>query len=390
MNRVALLVSRFWPVVIALWGAAVAAAVLLPPPFEEVAAFDDAMFLPPDSAAVRAEELIASGWPDDELARSATVALIRPDEPLGPTDEDHARELVAWLESGEAPAVFEEVTTHLRDEALAEALTSDDGHVMLLAVGMATQPYAPATRDAVRGLRTHLDRQAGPEGLDVYVTGTAGVAVDENEAIQASVSRTQLLSVVLVVALLFWVFRAPLAPLIPLATVGAAYLVSLGTVTTLAGAGLDVTYLYGAFAIVIVFGAGTDYCLLIMSRFGEELRLGRRAGIEDGQLRRATLVATMAVLGGVMASSAASTIVGFSAQSFAQFGLFRTMGPALAVTVAITFAAGLTLTPALVRGFGRSLFWPSATGRGPTGEGTPLVAQAGAEPARPRTGTETP
>lgn len=365
MSRVSALVSRFWPVVIALWGAAVVAALLLPPPFEEVAAFDEAMFLPPESPALRAEELIEAGWPDDRLARSATVALVRPDAPLGPADEDYARDLVAWLESEEAPAVLDEVSTHLRDEDLADALTSDDGHVLLLPVGMHTQPYSPATRDAVRDLRAHLEARPGPGGLETYVTGTAGVAVDENEAIQTSISRTQLLSVLLVVALLYWVFRAPLAPIIPLATVGAAYLVSLGVVTTLAGAGLDVTYLYGAFAIVIVFGAGTDYCLLIMSRYREELRVGERDGMRtDAGRRRVTLVATMAVLGGVIASSAASTIVGFSAQSVAQFGLFRTMGPALAVTVAVTLLAGLTLTPALVRASGGWLFWPHVAGRG--------------------------
>lgn len=382
MRHLAALVARFWWVVIAVWAVAVAAAVLLPPPFEQVAAFDDAMFLPADSAALRGQELITAGWPDDDFTRTATLALVRPHEPLGPADEEYARAVVQWAESDDAPAAFGQVTTHLRDEDLTDALTSDDGHVMLLPVGLDSHPYAPATRAAVRDLRAHLEAAPRPDGLETYVTGTAGVAVDEDAAIQASVARTQLLSVVLVIALLYWVFRAPLAPLVPLATVGAAYLVSLGVVTTLAGAGLDVTYLFGAFSIVIVFGAGTDYCLLIMSRYGEELRRGERAGMRiDPAQRRLTLVATMAVLGGVIASSAASTMVGFSAQSVAEFGLFRTMGPALAVTVAITLLAGVTLTPALVRASGRWLFWPHHGGRGQTGPGRPLVGTDGPERA---------
>lgn len=379
MTGVAALVARFWPLTIAAWAAAVVVSVVVAPPFEDVAAFDEAVFLPPDSSALRGQELVEDGWPDDEFTRAATVALVHPDRPLADADERFVRDLVSWLESAEAPEALGAVSTHLGDPRLEDALTSDDGHVWLLAVDVVSNPYAPETRAAVRELRDRLAEHPGPTGLEAYVTGTAGIVVDEDEAIRTSVQRTQMLSVILVVALLYWVFRAPVAPVVPLLTVGAAYLVSLGVVTALAGAGLDVSYLYETFSIVIVFGAGTDYCLLILSRYGEELRLGHRAGLEDsGSMRRATLVATMAVLGGVIASSAGSTIVGFSAQSVAEFGLFRTMGPALAVTVAITLVAGVTLTPALVRAFGRALFWPTATGRASRGDGEPLVVQSGA------------
>lgn len=387
MTRAAGYITRYWPVVIAAWLVAVALAVLLPPSFEEVAAFDEAIFLPSDSPALQAEALAASGWPDDHMARSATLAFVRPSRPLGEEDARYARAVVAWLEGPDAPDAFGPVSTHLRApdaedgevspaQAIpTEALTSDDGHVWLVTIALKSHAYAPETRDGVRALRAHLAASGGPEGVDTYLTGTAGVAVDEDAAIRTSVARTQVLSIVLVVVLLLWVFRAPLAPLVPLVTVGAAYLVSLGVVSALAAAGMDVSYLFETFSIVIVFGAGTDYCLLIMSRYGEELRLGQRAGLDaTGGMRRATLAATMAVLAGVVASSAASTMVGFSAQALAEFGLFRTLGPALAVTVFIALLAGVTLTPALVRLFGRALFWPSATGPGPTGARPPLIA----------------
>lgn len=387
MTRAAGYITRYWPVVIAAWLVAVALAVLVPPPFEEVAAFDEAIFLPPDSPALQAGALAASGWPDDHIGRSATLAFVRPSRPLGAEDARYARAVIAWLDGPDAPHAFGSVSTHLDAPGAvegepsparaisAEALTSDDGHVWLVTIALESHAYAPETRAGVQALRAHLAASAGPEGLDTYLTGTAGVAVDEDAAIRTSVARTQVLSVVLVVALLLWVFRAPVAPLVPLITVGAAYLVSLGVVSALAAAGMDVSYLFETFSIVIVFGAGTDYCLLIMARYGEELRLGQRAGLADtGGTRRATLAATMAVLAGVVASSAASTMVGFSAQSLAEFGLFRTLGPALAVTVFIALLAGVTLTPALVRVFGRALFWPSATGPGPTGERSPLIA----------------
>lgn len=367
-------VVRLWPLVLVAWAAAVAAAVLLPPPFADVAAVDEQIYLPEGSPALRGEELDAAGWPDDTVSRAATVALVRPDRPLDDADLGYARTLVDWLEGPDAPAAFGAVTTHLRDPDLTATLTSEDGHALLVALAVDAEPYAPETRAAVATLRERLATDTSPQGLDAYVTGTVGIAVDEDRAIQDSVRRTQVLSVLLVVVLLFWVFRAPLAPLVPLVTVGAAYLVALGVVSVLAGLGLEVSYLYETFSIVIVFGAGTDYCLLIMSRYGEGLRAAESHGEQlGGALRRTTLVATMVVLGGVIASSAASTIVGFSAQSLAEFGLFRTMGPALAVTVAIALVAGVTLTPALVRATGRWLFWPGTTGR--AGVGTDMAEQ---------------
>ena len=388
MSRAAGAVVRYWPVVLVAWAVAVALAVLAAPPFEDVAAFDEAIFLPPGSPALAAEELVAQGWPDDQLARSATLAFVRRGTALDDDDARYVRGVVDWLEGPAAPEAFGSVATHLRPDPQSgaaaapaavpeDALTAEDGHAWLLLVEVESHPYAPETRAGVAALREHLAAGPAPDGLAAYVTGTVGIAVDEDAAITTSVARTQVLSVVLVVALLVWVFRAPVAPLVPLVTVGTAYLVALGVVSALARAGLDVSYLYETFSIVIVFGAGTDYCLLVMSRYGEELRVAQRAGLDDSRrMRRATLVATMAVLGGVVASSAASTIVGFSAQSVAQFGLFRTLGPALAVTVLITLLAGVTLTPVLVRLLGRALFWPSGTGPGPTVERAPLVAPA--------------
>jgi hypothetical protein len=64
-------------------------------------------------------------------------------------------------------------------------------------------------------------------------------------------------------------------------------------------------------------------------------------------------------VGAVIASSGATVIVGFVSQGVAKFGMFRTVGPAMAAAVVVTLVAGLTLTPALMRAFGKNLFWPA-------------------------------
>lgn len=375
-RRVAELVVRRWAVVLVAWALGAGLLLVVSPSFSDVAIFDTTAYLPPDSPAERGQRLTAEGWPEQDYSRSVIVAFVRDDAPLGPDDAETVRAVQRWLAEDAPGHAFGTVMTHLDDPQLEPALVSDDGQAWLLVARMETAPYSPDGRAALRRLRQAVDDVDGPPGLQRYVTGASAVAIDEDEAVTTSVQRTRLLSVGLVVALLLFVLRSPVAALVPLATVGTAYVAALGAVSALGGLGLEVSHLFETFVIVIIFGAGTDYSLLLMTRFREELGVGTEAGDPPtaALLRQRRLTATLAVLLGALASAAASTVVGFSAQSVAEFGLFRTMGPALAVAVAITLLAGVTLTPALMRLAGPALFWPrrpAARAAATVGEPTP-------------------
>ena len=378
MSRLAAVAARHWRATLLVWLALVAVSVVAGPDFTEVATYDDNAFLPTGADSIRGADLMREGWPDDNFTASAVLAFIRDGGPLEERDRAYARELVAWARSGDAPEGLGRVVTHLEDVDLADALSSEDQQAMMVIAGLEVPPFSPPGHEVVRGVRERIAAEPPPEGLDVLVTGAAGLALDEHTAIEASVARTELLTVILVVVLVLWVLRSPVAALVPLITVGGAYAVALAVVGTLARLGMDVSYLFQMFAIVIVFGAGTDYALLILARYQEEL--AGRADAADTQGRARRLATTMLVLAGVLASTAASTMVGFSAQIVAQFGLFRTMGPALAIAVFITLLAGLTLTPAIMRLSGRWLFWPGdlVTGRGVhAGHGSGVSAAIG-------------
>lgn len=367
MRRVVALATRHWRWTLVAWLLLVLVSGAFAPNFVDVATYDDNAFLPSGSMALEGAYLLEEGWPEDNFTSSGVVVLLRGDAPLGDSDRDYARQLVAWMRSDAAPEGLGRITTHLEKEELTDALTSDDGQAMLIIAGFDVTPFSPIGHEAVTAVRERIATQPPPDGLQAMFSGAAGIAYDENQAIEASVERTEVLTVLLVLVLVLWVLRSPVAALVPLVTVAAAYIVSLAVVGLLARYGMDVSYLFQVFAIVIVFGAGTDYALLILSRYSEELLL---LGDSDGTAvdadesvntasRHRALIGTMAVLVGVLASTAASTMVGFSAQIVAQFGLFRTMGPALAIAVFITFIAGVTLTPAIMRLFGGWLFWPA-------------------------------
>jgi putative drug exporter of the RND superfamily len=376
--RVVHLVVRYWPAVIAFWAVVATGLVVLAPSFEEVATFDDTAFLPEGSRSIEGNRLIEEGWPDDDLANTLTLVIEREGRELSDEDVEWLRAQVDWLRSDDSPELIDAVTTHFDDPNLAPTFVAEDGQAMFALAGLEVPAYTPRANETVEQVRAHVHGIDRPDDLNVFVTGSVAVAADENVATQRTVERTTGLTLALVGIILLLVYRSPIAPLVPMITIGVAFLASRATVSLLAQAGMSVSALYETFAIVIIFGAGTDYCLFLVSRYHEELVTSRVSGLAPSRrLRVGTLSATVLVMLAVLGSSAATTVVGFSAQGAAEFGLYRTMGPALAISIAVTVVITLTLAPALMRLFGRRLFWPDRWGtpKQLPGQADPLVVQ---------------
>ena len=157
---------------------------------------------------------------------------------------------------------------------------------------------------------------------------------------------------VLVLVLMLLTYRSPLIAALMLGVVAIAYLIATGAVYGLVEAGATtVSGQSTAILIVLMFGAGTDYCLLIVSRFRDELR---RDGDVEAAMARASMRTSPAILasGGIVV--AAMLVLGL-----ADFNATREMGPILALGIVVMMAVGLTLMPALLVAFGRRAFWPA-------------------------------
>ena len=130
----------------------------------------------------------------------------------------------------------------------------------------------------VKKIRAYLDQHQHP-GLQAYVTGPGGIAADLEE-VASEAGRTLLIATLgLVLILLLAVYRAPILALLPLLVVGAAYLLAVGITYLLVKAGLITVNTEGTMLLlVLVFGAGTDYSLLLVHRYREGLGAGRAAG----------------------------------------------------------------------------------------------------------------
>jgi putative drug exporter of the RND superfamily len=219
----------------------------------------------------------------------------------------------------------------------------------------------------------------GGDGLAVHVSGPLGTAADSSDAFAGIDSTLLYAALAVVIVLLLLTYRSPVLWLLPVISVAVALVGAQALIYLLARhAGLTVNAMAAGILSVLVFGAGTDYALLLTSRYREELR--RHADRHEAMavaLRRA---------GPAVIASAATVTLALLALMVAELNSTSGMGPVLAIGVAVALTAMLTLLPALLVITGRWVFWPARPGFGsaePTSGG--LWARVGrAIAARPR------
>lgn len=336
------------------------------PSWDSKAQDDDIRFLPARCASVRGYALLEKAFPRDVFASRAILALERDERPLSPDDLRLADRVADSVEAlaREEPALQIGGVSSYRDGLMGKRLTSADGRCTLVQVALGTPFLALQTRATVDRIEERARAclaDAGAKALSLLVTGPAGFGRDLTAASAGSLDGTTVATVLLVVLVLLGVYRAPLLALVPLGTIAVSVWVSLRLLALLTLLpGVHLVNISKVFAIVILYGAGTDYCLFLISRYREELGKGTR---RSRALRR-----SVRAVGGALAASAGTVICGLAMMGFAEFAKVRCAGPAIALSLAVGLAASLTLTPALLQLLGRAVFWPAgAPGRGNAG-----------------------
>jgi RND superfamily putative drug exporter len=190
----------------------------------------------------------------------------------------------------------------------------------------------------------------GGGGLEVFVTGDAGFNADFKEVFKSLDTLLLAATVLLVLVLLGAIYRSPLIAVIPLVVVFFAYVVAQGLIYLYAKSGATVSTNSTQILIVLMFGVGTDYCLLLVSRYREELR--RHEDKHNAMSRAVGRVGPAILASGLTVSLSMLVLLVADTKSLSSFG------PVAAIGVACVLAAGLTLLPALLTIAGRRGFWP--------------------------------
>ena len=206
----------------------------------------------------------------------------------------------------------------------------------------------PDTADELRSI-------ADIDGVDVFIAGAGGQAADAAEAFGGIDSTLLFATLGVVILILLLTYRSPVLWLLPILCAGVALFTAQALIYFLAKyADLTVNGQSQAILTILVIGAGTDYALLLVARYREELR---RHEDRHEAMAFALHRAAPAIL-----ASAATVVLGMLCLLFAEMNSTAGLGPVAAIGIAVTFIVMVTLLPALLVITGRWIFWPRRPG----------------------------
>jgi RND superfamily putative drug exporter len=243
---------------------------------------------------------------------------------------------------------------------VAGPIPSADGKAMetIVPINLGSKGWNGASAAATK-LRVMARTDAN--GLAFHIAGPLGNAADSASAFKGIDGILLYATLAVVIVLLLITYRSPVLWLLPVMSAGVALAAAQGLIYLLARHGLTVNAQSAGILLVLVFGAGTDYALLLTARYREELRRH-----ED---RHEAMAVALRRAGPAIIASAGTVIVSLLTLTIAELASTKSLGPVLAIGVVVALAAMMTLLPALLVIFGRWVFWPVKPAYG-TGEPT--------------------
>ncbi|WP_436498711.1 MMPL family transporter [Actinokineospora sp. HUAS TT18] len=300
----------------------------------EVAEQDNALFLPRSAEATQVSEL------DKQLLGAQAIpAIIVAERGSGITEADDRYLAGRLADITAAPGVDAPTGRWLPSP------TSGAARQLVITVADGTDPKV-----AIAAVREALDRDR-PDGLTVLATGPAAIIADLITAFGGIDGLLLIVAGAVVALILVMVYRSPVLPILVL--LSAVFALGLASLVVYLLAKNDVIDLNGqsqGILSILVFGAATDYALLLVSRFREELR--------DTADRFAAMRTALRSTIEPIAASAGTVILGVLCLLFSDLNSNRGLGPVAAIGVAAAFITTITFLPAALALGGRGVFWP--------------------------------
>jgi len=295
--------------------------------------------LPDDADSQIAAEILEEAGSGDETISVVYVL----DEPATKEMKENIKKTGEKIEDLGKPV--KEVLQPFENKELEEQLVSKDKKTVLLPITV------DGSEDEVIELADTIRSEILPKNESVYITGETLINHDVDVSAQAGLKKTEIITVILIFTLLLIVFRSFVTPVIPLLAVGISYLLSQSLVAFFVDwFGFPVSNYTQIFLVAILFGIGTDYCILLLSRYKEELQTA--STVEDA------IVNTYRTAGRTLFISALAVFVGFSSIGFAQFPIFKS-AVGVAVGIAVLLIVLFTFIPFFMAILKEKLFWPS-------------------------------
>ncbi len=327
-----------WPIFIVLLGLAIGLLFVAPDlakQAEEAGSFQ----LAKDADSQKAADILEKAGASED-----TLSLVY-DFDKAVSDEDKKAVQTTAKEISDLGKPVTAVMDPFESKEIEDQLVSEDKKTVLVPITV------DGSEDEIIDLSDKIRSEMLPKDTTVYLTGEAIINNDVNDSAQEGLKKTEVITVVLIFALLLIVFRSIVTPIVPLIAVGITYLLSQSLVAFFVDwFGFPVSNYTQIFLVAILFGLGTDYCILLLSRYKEEL-------IEGHEIQEA-IVNTYKTAGRTLFISSLAVFIGFAAIGFADFPIFKS-AVAVAVGIAVLIIVLFTVVPLFMMLLKDKLFWPA-------------------------------
>nr|WP_154893629.1 MMPL family transporter [Paenibacillus xylanexedens] len=339
-----ILKARWW--LMGLWVVVAAVLMFTAPNMSELIREKGQFSVPEGYSSTQAAAILdeAAAQKGEQQGSQLALVFYNPDG-LGTVGKQEAEKAVKQLESKKEELGILSILEPFSQPELSDKMISADGKTILTSLSIDQGDRT------VKEMREDLNETLDSVNVEHYITGKGLIDEDTVESSQEGLKKSEYITVVFILLILFLVFRSFVAPFVPLLTVGISYIVSQQIVAFLVdGVDFPISTFTQIFMVAVMFGIGTDYCILLISRFKEELA--------HHETTWEAIIATYRTAGKTVFFSALAVLVGFVAIGFAQFMLYRS-AVAVAVGIAVMMLALVTIVPFFMAVLGKKLFWPS-------------------------------
>ncbi|WP_127576730.1 MMPL family transporter [Paenibacillus barengoltzii] len=338
-----ILKARWW--ILLLWIALAAALMLTAPSMADLVRENGEITVPDGYSSSEASAILAEAAKLKGGAAETQIALVFHDEQgIDEADQKEIEQGISALHDKMEEIGIASITDPYSTPEAKDKLISKDGKTILTSLSVLDEQRP--LKDIEQDIHQTLDSLK----VEHYLTGQKQINEDMIVSSEQGLKKSEYFTVIFILLILFVVFRSVVAPFIPLLTVGLSYLVSQSIVAFLVDTvNFPISTYTQIFMVAVMFGIGTDYCILLISRYKEELQH------TDDQWE--AIVQTYRKAGKTVLFSGLAVLVGFTTIGLSQFMLYRS-AVAVAVGIAVMLIALVTVVPFFMAVLGTKLFWP--------------------------------
>jgi uncharacterized membrane protein YdfJ with MMPL/SSD domain len=326
------------------------------PELSTVTTNEESEFLPKGSESLKALELAKEKF--SSSSGLPAVIVINSQKNLTFEDKEKISKFIDLIDSSEildrdGQPVIGRIISPIDNPLMEQSMVSSDKTTMQILINMQGAPSDDSFEEAVDRMRDQIIDVFEDSSLSVYVTGPAGIIIDAVKVFKSIDLTVTIATVLLVLVLLLVIYRSPVLAITPLIIIAFTLYATRSIAALLSqNFNLPLNDQVAAIMSVLLFGAGTDFSLFVISRYREELQ--RMSKVNKWEAMRVT----MENVGPAIATSAGTTIVAMLILLFATNGSFVSVGPMLAMAVFVMLLVGLTVIPGVVVLLGKVAFWP--------------------------------